>query len=942
MIGPQNLVCPGCGAEFELDVPAPHAICPQCRMEFAIVQIEPQPVREATTDASLRREGSPDESFSSDPVKSILAIGGVVFGCLGIAVACVALGVTSWMLAREQDPPAEQDVVAQADLSDEVPEEQPESRTTPPVLKSEDSATPQPDLSDCPSSDVASDDPPGVASDDPPDVASDGPLDVAKSDSPNASDSPETRPDVEAAPVPAEPSTRFREELKYGWRMGAEHVYDIEIKADLGDTEAQCSATCTYTVRPLGFFAPVDRLVGSGTGFVVAADGYLLTCAHVVEDAEKINVSLGDKKYTATVVESNDDEDLALLRIEAADLPTICLADSDQVQLGEEVRAAGFPLSDVLGKGLKLTRGSIAGILSERHGKRYQIDAAINPGNSGGPVVDGHGRVVAVATAKLEGVEVSKIGFAIPVNEARRMLASNNVDLPEPVSGDALSGPELAQRISPSVAFIEITTDASVREAVRLDFNANYSTNTTSQTRHFYAPRLRGAGRKDERGYLHVSRYGKVTKFDGEESLPFVLDRLGKFVLEDLSSDDQGNWGSEVQTELHILQAPGISIYGRGLLLPPSYPGIRAPRYMPRYPSYSHLPPFDPFGREEKPEEAKKTYPAVQRVRYTLQESDEQKATIKKTYSFRTLDGFFKPTLLVNGSGTVTFDKKAGMPVSLDYKGTININVDESSAEIPITVSYQIRDPARVAEEKRQAKERMEKYQEERLAKATIADPERVAELIEKVKSEDGNDLSAPLRELTERMVVPEKRGEVLEALGRILDDRENRGRRYAVDTLCHWASEEQVPLLAKTLAECVDAHTSIEGRALINALGRFRTPESLTAIASSLQHHYNHTWAEPKLIEIGTEAEDAVLKVFGSPSPVEPMTADTVRRQAADVLRKIGTSKSIAPLEEALAAEPASSAKYTIERALKEIRARGEKPPSGSWLRKLLPGGTN
>src|SRR5262249_45050014 len=126
---------------------------------------------------------------------------------------------------------------------------------------------------------------------------------------------------------------------------------------------------------------------GSGTGFVVNANGYLLTCAHVVADANKIEVNLAGQKYLATVVAVEHETDLALLRITAQNLPTLPLANSDTAAVGQEVRALGFPLSNLLGESMKATRGTVSGISQKEGRKVFQIDASINPGNSGGPLV---------------------------------------------------------------------------------------------------------------------------------------------------------------------------------------------------------------------------------------------------------------------------------------------------------------------------------------------------------------------------------------------------------------------------------------------------------------------------------------------------------------------------------------------------------------------------
>src|SRR5262249_28209210 len=138
---------------------------------------------------------------------------------------------------------------------------------------------------------------------------------------------------------------------------------------------------------------------GSATGFVVHPNGWLVTCAHVVADAAKIEVSLGGRSYPAKVVARHTGADLAVLRIEAQNLPTLALGDSDTAEVGQEVWALGYPLSDVLGNNLKATRGTLSGVNLKNGGKEFQVDASVNPGNSGGPLVNDHGQVLGVTKA---------------------------------------------------------------------------------------------------------------------------------------------------------------------------------------------------------------------------------------------------------------------------------------------------------------------------------------------------------------------------------------------------------------------------------------------------------------------------------------------------------------------------------------------------------------
>ncbi|MEO8353212.1 MAG: trypsin-like peptidase domain-containing protein, partial [Chthoniobacteraceae bacterium] len=141
---------------------------------------------------------------------------------------------------------------------------------------------------------------------------------------------------------------------------------------------------------------------GIGSGVVVTADGYILTNNHVVDHATEVKVSLQDgSEYTAKVVGTDPKTDVALIKVEAKNLPALPMADSDQAEIGDLVLAVGNPF----GIGQTVTTGIISATGRSAIGLDYedfiQTDAAINPGNSGGALVDAEGRLVGINTAIL-------------------------------------------------------------------------------------------------------------------------------------------------------------------------------------------------------------------------------------------------------------------------------------------------------------------------------------------------------------------------------------------------------------------------------------------------------------------------------------------------------------------------------------------------------------
>ncbi len=181
--------------------------------------------------------------------------------------------------------------------------------------------------------------------------------------------------------------------------------------------------------------APNVQQIGAGSGFFVAADGLILTNAHVVSDEQaSYTVLTSDgKRYDAKVLVRDAVNDLAIVKVEIKDAPTAPLGDSDQLQIGQRVVAIGNSLGQyqntvtsgiVSGIGRSVTAGSQDG--SEQLEGAIQTDAAINPGNSGGPLLNIDGQVIGINTAIDR--EGQLVGFALPVNDAKRALESFQKD----------------------------------------------------------------------------------------------------------------------------------------------------------------------------------------------------------------------------------------------------------------------------------------------------------------------------------------------------------------------------------------------------------------------------------------------------------------------------------------------------------------------------------
>ena len=163
---------------------------------------------------------------------------------------------------------------------------------------------------------------------------------------------------------------------------------------------------------------------GAGSGVIISSGGYILTCAHVVDGASTITVTIGDKDYTATLVGEDTTSDIAVIKIDADGLTPATVGNSDSLKVGQSVMAVGNPLGELGGT---VTGGMISalnrsvtiqGSSSVNTMSLIQMDASVSPGNSGGGLFNMNGELVGIVNAKSSSSDAEGLGFAIPINDA--------------------------------------------------------------------------------------------------------------------------------------------------------------------------------------------------------------------------------------------------------------------------------------------------------------------------------------------------------------------------------------------------------------------------------------------------------------------------------------------------------------------------------------------
>ena len=237
--------------------------------------------------------------------------------------------------------------------------------------------------------------------------------------------------------------------LGFGGGIGGAYLYDtmndnsgttivqssaepVSKKTDSGLTYAQIAEKAADSVvaiqtesKATGTFMQDYVTEGAGSGVIISEDGYIVTNHHVINGANKVSVTLKNgKTYNAKYIGSDEQSDLAVIKIEAEELSPATLGDSDKLSVGDSAVAIGNPLGTLGGT---VTTGIISALDRELtiEGETMtlmQTNAAINPGNSGGGLFDSNGNLVGIVNAKSSGEDIEGLGFAIPVNDAKVVI----------------------------------------------------------------------------------------------------------------------------------------------------------------------------------------------------------------------------------------------------------------------------------------------------------------------------------------------------------------------------------------------------------------------------------------------------------------------------------------------------------------------------------------
>lgn len=669
--------------------------------------------------------------------------------------------------------------------------------------------------------------------------------------------------------------------LSYQWNPGDIQGYSVSMATTVNGQKQSVSGTVELTCdeQPPKVDSKAEKKktkpeTGTGTGFFISADGYLVTCAHVIQGADKIDVQIDGKTHSANVIAVEPDDDLALLKIDAAGLATLSLADSGKVRLGEEVQAIGYPLSTVLGNGIKVTRGIVAGIVDRETGKRFQIDAAVNPGNSGGPVVNDRGQVLGVASSKLIGMELTRVGFCVPAKRVLSLLEANKVATADGGSDKALTGPTLVEAVAPSVALITVTIDPqSVSgELVRIRTSGKFRTKRETNNRQrlmFALPNT-----TFNSGSLNVDAYGNVESFSAPNQLPFLAGPMALLTVHQFDPSGRTSW--TVRERIKVTVQKDNSPLGRMRI-----PVPRVPRFGGRVRN-----PFAP--------ETIKEFEAQVVHQYRIVSDSDDDVVLEKNFALTTLDDDEAPYFRITGSGEVVFSRKLGLVESFEFDHQYEKNDGKETVRIPVEIIVVREDSAIVAERKRASAIAQAKLEHDNankaVSKAVVPKGEQVDALLKKIKEEHAKDgfLASQLGTLAKFAVLPERQSEVEAQLIYLLESKQYLTVRGALDALATWGTPNCVPAVIAQLK-----HSKFPVvQSAVKTLGTLRDEQAIAPLFETLQRNRlaRHD-AKGALIKFGTTVEGSAIAMLFEKDV-------QVFHAACEILKNVGGEDSVEALE--------------------------------------------
>lgn len=683
-------------------------------------------------------------------------------------------------------------------------------------------------------------------------------------------------------------------ELSYRWRRGHYATYVFKVEPDVEQGE-DLAGSCRLMLGPtwqqlVDGEAPQstevstpDLVNGAGSALVVSPDGFLITCAHVVKGATAITVELDGKQYEAELHILDHDHDLALLRIDAEGLSPLPALDSSQARLGEDVRVVGYPLATADSARLAVTRGTISSILTEDEGSLLQVDAALNPGNSGGPVVDEQGRLVGVATAKLVGESVSDVGFAVPSSTVADLLAEVDLELPTDADREPLTGPDMIERTAGSVALVRVRK-VEANAGVRLNYQCRQAGRAIPGSGIGWAK-----GEFRESMECTLNPLGHFDELKGPARVPFMWCHPLEMVFEPLDPGGRDEWQVE-RDHVIVVEPIGRNFSGRmqvRRILIPSEPPLRGGFARPRVVGRSMFDLEQPLRLE-----------ANTVTQYKIVERKPDGLVVVKLTSTQAKDANGDDLFEIGGRGVFLFDPDLGLPVEGYSELNCEWKAKGSETTFPVNTTFQLLTPEpqviqSAIDREVERLQGIEKRNNEMQRKLNLNPDEQFADALKALQEavRTGDSLHVKLIEFDRFPFDPDYQDEVVACLKQALDNSGFHGPPpFGYRLFTKWATSDETPFLLDRLRATDDFGRSEVIHALTE-IGDERAIEPLVEMLRTADMG-DRMSIEHALGELGPGVEEHVLPLLDS-------FDSEVRESACDILRDVGSAKSLAALRD-------------------------------------------
>lgn len=584
---------------------------------------------------------------------------------------------------------------------------------------------------------------------------------------------PETKKKDSIAGAPVTTINPFLKELQdrrlsYRWNKDEVYGYEVSYESQGSGKPFKVNGNCIYRIGAERTLQTENQSI-TGTAFAIAP-GYLATCAHVAQAAMRIRVSFGEQQFAARIVDIDSKNDLAILAFEGQIEP-LSLANSSSVEQAENILVIGFPLTDILGSGIKVSSGIVSAIDNSNGSRAIAIDGAINPGNSGGPVFNQKGQVVGVVSATLTGQRINPIGFASRIDELRSLMQKNNIESRSIDNESIIDSKEITKRATPSIGIVEVSglADNRVRD---IEFSTKFSGSLQSPV-----VTMNGVQQEGMIGKLSVSQLGDV-KTSFNQQMPYLFASIPELLIQPFDMSAKDRW---VVNQVYVLTQQQ-SRFG------PSLPGLM------RMPLREIL-----LGRQSNQEAPK--VQAESETRFDAIGTEGSQVRFKKTRLFKTLDGD-QPSLEVKGQGTWIFDTEKGCPVSLEEELTVFQRSNGKVSEIPYMLKVTPIDPQLIQERERLAKEERERKAKEAETERTVPNPELIQELLSNAANENPTTRVPALTRLSKVAIVEAKRDDVLAAMRKLIGGKDAIVHQAAWASYAHWADTRCADELRRIVAK--------------------------------------------------------------------------------------------------------------------------------------------